>query len=360
MPLGAFRQSLYLANPAGAPADNYGTYQGYFRPSSSTILNAYNTASVSQASVTHSCGTLNYIRAKRIPGTTSHIVGVSGSAASKFYRYTPGTGFVQLGSAVSVASRSCDIAFDIDLNVIYMVSTRSTTPFITLRTTELSATTSSSNILSNPSVLPTGTPQTVRYSPDGKLLAVNHAITPFLRVYTRSGDTYTTITNPTGPIAPQTGDGMQHLDWSADSTDLVHRVSTTASNQIRVSNWTGSAWSPQTLQSRNFSPTALAFNPNPLYSNILLAGAETSLFFYDLSTNSFTGTSSQNTNVEYQSYQYKWSPDGLKLAIQNSTTQVRVFNLNTSYTTSSTVSELLGGVGQIIPNAAYGFDWMYH
>lgn len=358
MPLGAFRQSLNLANFVEAPpsGEDYGTYQGYFRASSSTVLNAYNTSDVSQASVTHGVGTLNYVRAKRIPGTTSHIVGLSGGTGTKFYRYTPGTGFVQLVSLV-VAGRTNDITFDTTNNKIYMATTRSTTPFIQIYQADLSASVTSATTLSNPATLPAGVPQHIRFSNNGNFLAINHATTPFMRVYSRSGATFTSITPPTSSAAPTgiaASAGRFGISWNADDTTIAYVNSTTG---FRLSNLSGSTFSSPVSVTTTTDIGCVAFNPNPLYKDVLLVSESTvqgRVYYWNGSSQiSTTGLS------DYLTETFQWSPDGLRTLFNRSANGFRTDTFNTSYTTSSNIENLLG-TDNVFTLAARGFDWMFH
>jgi hypothetical protein len=355
MPLGLFRQSLNLANVVEAPpAFDVGTYQGYFRASSSTVLTAYNTFNATQATVTHGCGTINYVRAKRIPGTTSHIVGVSGSTATKFYRYTPGTGFVQLSSLPTVG-RTCDIAFDTVNNKIYMAATRSTSPFIQIQQAELSASITGILSIFAPSTIPAGVPRHIRFSNNGEFLAVNHATSPFMRMYSRSGATFTSITPPATTAAPHTVSGTVGISWNADDTSIAY---VNGSGAYRISNRTGSTFSSPFLQSQS-EIESVAFNPNPLYKNVLLIsendnGRGQVRYWNGTTLSSTTGSST------YSGEMFQWSPDGLRVLFNTSTTTgYRTDAFNTGYTTSTDIGSLLG-TRNTFTIAARGFDWMYH
>lgn len=358
MPLGSFRHSLNLANPVATV--DYGTYQGYFRPSSSTVLNAYNTAGTSQSTVTHGCGTVAYIRARRIPGTTSHIVGVSGATASKFYRYTPGTGFVQLAS-FTASGRSCDIAFDTTNSKIYMAASRSTTPFVQIYQADLSATVTTSTQLGNPSVLPAASVNTVKFSPNGLVLAtLGTSGSPLMRVYTRSGSTFTSVTAPTSVGQVNEATGHYGLSWNADSTALAYMDDVALG--LRITKWTGSAFGGTVAVSPFIDCDSMAFNPNPSYSNIILVSDEANeygaAFYYNFALNSIV-TSSQNSSPSYQMEHAQWSPDGLKVFLQHSSSAGRTFDLNTSYSSGNAIATLLGS-GTTMTLNARGFDWMYH
>lgn len=358
MPLGAFRQSLNLANPVATI--DYGTYQGFFRSSGSSTVAAYNTANTNLGSVTHGCGTVAAIRARRIPGTTSHIVGIFGATASKFYRYTSGS-FTQLASMTAVG-RHGDIAFDLTTNKIYMVATRSTTPFIQIYEADLSSSVTTSTLLSNPATLPAGAPQSVKFSPNGLALAVNHAVTPFMRVYTRSGTTFTSVTVPTISSGPDTGTGTVGLGWNADGTALAYAVGSAGNEQISITKWTDSAFTGSAVSTTgaNAFYTA-AFNPNPTYANILLISTSNTdagtASYYNFASHSLVTTSTGNLNfvTEYA----HWSPDGLKVFLQENGTIGRIYDLNTGYTTSSAIASLLTGL-VTRSLVTRGFDWMYH
>jgi hypothetical protein len=352
MPLGLFNHSLNLSNPV--ITDTIGTYQGYFRSKATTELAAYNTSNTEQATVTHGCGTVNYVRAKRIPGTTSHIVGVSGGTAIKFYRYTPGTGFVQLSSLTAVG-RTCDIAFDTTNNKIYMAATRSTTPFIAIYEADLSNTITSSTLLSNPATLPAGTPQHIRFSNNGNFLAVNHATTPFMRMYERSGATFTSITPPATTSAPHTLTGTVSISWNADDTSIAY---VNGSTSYRISNRTGSTFSTPVSTSQ-IGIQSLAFNPNLLYKDVLLICEDDNSRGGVRYWNGTTVTSTTDSST-YGADGFQWSPDGLRtLFASASTTGYRTDAFNTSYTTSTAIGALLG-TRNTFTIAARGFDWMYH
>jgi len=361
MPLGAAFHSLNLANPVATV--DYGTYQGYFRSSSGTVLNAYNTAGTSQASVTHGVGTIQYIRARRIPGTTSHIVGVAGQTATKFYRYTPGSGFTQLANLTAVG-RICDIAFDTVNNKIYMANSRTTTPFIALWEADLSASVTTATQLGNPGVIPTAAVQSLRFSPNGLVLAtINTTTTPLMRVYTRSGSTFTSVTAPTLIDAPSTSGGQFALSWNANSTALAYSDDDTGG--VRISKWTGSAFSGTTVAASLGTGLTLAspaFNPNPSYSNIILVNErgdeESAAYYYNFAANTIA-TTTLNTTTNYIMENAQWSPDGLKVFLQSGSTGGRIFDLVTSYTTTTAIATLLG-TGTALTTSSRGFDWMYH
>lgn len=360
-----------LNNLASTGID-YGTYQGYFRSQNSTVLNAYNTAGTVVSSITHNCGTLASIRAKRIPGTQSHIVGVCGSTLTKFYRYTPGAGFIQLVTT-TVPGRHCDITFDIPNNLIYMAATRPSSPFIQLYKASMSDTITSVSTLSTPATVPgTGAVvQSVVFSPDSLALAMNFSVSPYMITYTRSGDTFTAVgTVPNGiTTSPDTGTGTESLSWNANGTALAYTKSTASSGGAAIIKWNGSNYTGTGLDlpdetSTNISSLALSFNPNPRFSNILLAaysnagGDDGSAKYYDYNNHSLSSTTS-NSATQYQMEYARWSPDGLRVFLQDSATLGYTYTLNTSYNGATPIASLLtGAVSQTL--GARGFDWMYY
>lgn len=352
MPLGISRQSLNLANPV---ADSIGTYQGYFRSSSATVLNAYNTAGTSQGSVTHGCGTVSFIRARRIPGTTSHIVGVSGATAAKFYRYTAGT-FTQLAT-FAANSRHCDITFDTTNNKIYMVANRSTTPFIQLYEATLSDSITTATLLSNPVELPQSA-DAVRFSPSGLLLAVKDGGNSGV-FYTRSGSTFSNVAMPANIGFSSGGNGHFGLSFNALSNAIAFPSSET---DVRAAFWNGTAFANNVNAVISSAQLAsVSFNPNPSYANIMLVSDDTNesgaAFYYSFPT--AISTTGFNANSQYQMENAQWSPDGLKVFLQHTSSTGRIFDLNTSYGTGTPIATLLGaGTAQAI--GARGFDWMYH
>jgi len=64
--------------------------------------------------------------------------------------------------------------------------------------------------LSNPSTLPTGSANRIKFSNNYIYLAITHATTPFVTIYKRSGDTFTKLSNPSD-LPTYTGLG---LAWS--------------------------------------------------------------------------------------------------------------------------------------------------
>ena len=77
-------------------------------------------------------------------------------------------------------------------------------------------------LLGTPGTLPTGAPNTCKFSPDGRFLAVGHATTPFITIYERCGTIFTKLTISGTPAGAVNG-----LGWSPDGNLLVCANSTT-------------------------------------------------------------------------------------------------------------------------------------
>ena len=71
--------------------------------------------------------------------------------------------------------------------------------------------------LDNPATLPTGVGQDAQFSHNDTYLAVAHAITPFVTIYKRSGNTFTKLANPDDL---PTGNALS-VGWSHDDTYLA-------------------------------------------------------------------------------------------------------------------------------------------
>ena len=85
-----------------------------------------------------------------------------------------------------------------------------------------------------PATLPTGQGNAAAYSPDGTRLAIGHATTPFLTVYSRSGVTLTKLADP----ATLPASAVLDAAWSPDGTYLAVAHATTPF--LSVYKWNGS------------------------------------------------------------------------------------------------------------------------
>lgn len=87
--------------------------------------------------------------------------------------------------------------------------------------------------VADPATLPASNGNGVAWNPDGTSLAVAHTTSPFVTIYNRSGSTLTKIANPADL---PTGTG-QMVSWSADGTSLA--VSHNTSPFVTIYNRTG-------------------------------------------------------------------------------------------------------------------------
>lgn len=91
--------------------------------------------------------------------------------------------------------------------------------------------------LSNPATLPANNGINTEYSPNGNYLAVVHATSPFLTVYSISGTTYTKLADP----ATLPGGTATAVCWSADSTKLAVNMAGATSPNVRFYSVSGSS-----------------------------------------------------------------------------------------------------------------------
>jgi hypothetical protein len=360
MPLGLSRVNTLSNNQI-----DYGTYQGYFRSSSSTVLNAYNTSNTSINSVTHGCGTINQVRAVRIPGrgagsAVSHIVGVAGATNTRFYTWSFVNGFTQLISTSVTGGRTTDIAVDFSRDRMYLAATISTSPFIRIYEYSISSGVVTA-ILPDPATLPAGTPEHICFSPDGKMLAVTHATSPFLRVYSRSGTTFTSQTLPgtnAPTVAPDSATArIMPLSWNANSNILAYPVSTST---MSIYYWNGSSLSSNNTASISTN-YALNFNPNPTYANILLVtnGSSNPAAFYQTGVIPTPSVAATAINTGITARQWHWSPDGLRVATAPNASSLNQYQISTSYTTTTVIATLIGTATSLASTAS-GYDWLYY
>jgi hypothetical protein len=104
---------------------------------------------------------------------------------------------------------------------------------------------------------------------------------------------------------------------------------------------------------------SLAFNPNPLYKNVLLVSEDSAKSGRAVYW-SGTDTTATAQNLTYYGRMYQWSPDGLRTLFNSAaTTGYRTDAFNTGYTTSTLIGNLLG-TRNTFTIAASGFDWIYY
>jgi hypothetical protein len=176
-----------------------------------------------------------------------------------------------------------------------------------------------------------------------------------MRMYQRSGATFTSITVPATTVGPHTLTGTVGISWNADDTSIAYINGTGA---YRISNRTDSTFSSPVATTIG-TILSLAFNPNPLYKDVLLVSDDSGpggrAGYWNGTSVTLTARSST-----YEAGMFQWSPDGLRTLFNASgTSGSRTDGFNTGYTTSTAIGALLG-VKNSFTIAARGFDWMYH
>lgn len=165
--------------------------------------------------------------------------------------------------------------------------------------------------LTNPAILPTGAGNGCAFSPDGKYVAVAHATSPFITIYSFSGGVLTKLANPSSlPTAT-----CYRCTFSPNSTFLV--VSISASPYIAIYSINSSGVftkiaNPATLPTG--SAFGCKFSPS---GNFLAVTHNTSPYvtIYSVSGNVFTKVANPATLPTGAGRNCAFSPDGTLLAV---------------------------------------------
>jgi hypothetical protein len=154
--------------------------------------------------------------------------------------------------------------------------------------------------LADPATLPAGNGQKVAWSPDGTLLAVGHANSPYVSIYQRSGSTLTKLPNlPSLLVGPTT---VYSITWSMDGKYLLIGSDGSAPSALLFS-VSGTTFTDQPLTILSISGSSsgyLDISPN----NYLIAKSDPtllgSLFSYTTnSTDPFVAGRSANYLYNY-------------------------------------------------------------
>lgn len=174
---------------------------------------------------------------------------------------------------------------------------------------------------SNPGILPAGTGNACKWSPDGRFLAVAHVASPFVTIYERAGTIFNKLTNP---LTLPAGVGND-LAWSPNGDFLVVAHNTTPF--ITIYQRQGISFTklsdPSTLPGA--AGVSVAFSPN---GQFLAVSSATDFQIYNVNGTAFTNiTGSAGVNSpDGIAGKLAWSPDSQYLAMSNSSGTGSVFN----------------------------------
>lgn len=181
------------------------------------------------------------------------VYSISGSGVSvTFTQVTGGDAGEFCNAADYPTGNGRDVRFSWDGR--YMAIAHDTSPFVTIYS--INGTTFTK--LANPGTLPTGAGQGIAWSRDGGWLAVGHTTTPFVTIYAISGTTFTKQTNP-GTLP--TGNGWR-VDFTSDNQFLAVAHTTTPFVTIyrNVSGTWTKQTNPSTLPDGNASGVGFSWN----------------------------------------------------------------------------------------------------
>lgn len=166
--------------------------------------------------------------------------------------------------------------------------------------------------LSNPSTLPSGTGYCCEYDLTGTYLTVGSQSSPFITIYKISGTTHTKLTNP---ATLPTG-SVYDVSWDSTSTYLsvVHSTSPFITIYKRSGDTFTKLTNPVTLPPS--TAYACEFDSSGVY---LAVGHATTPFMtiYKRSGDTFTKLDDPATLPTQTADSVAWSPDGTMLAINN-------------------------------------------
>jgi len=359
MPLGAAFHSLNLANPV-APTGP--TFRGYVRPSSTTVVNYYNTSNTSLTSFTHSVGTVAQIKTDRLPGSNNQIVAIAGSSGRRVLHLNTATNtFTSIFISTAVtAITGCDIHMNETEGKFYVAfssTTGTTANRMTLAYGNISTPTSalSSATLTQPGLAA----QTVAWNPQGTILAVRTSST--IRTYTRSGDTVTLFGTSYSLAGGQTGANEKDLSWNYDGTVLANSNLNNASITRYTVDTTGALTSLGDTSVVSGGQNFPAFNPNSDYAGVMAIGAQVSKqikIVYFNGNGGGTLASAPTTGYISTSdgaIQMRWSPTGDRLAVIETGGFLRYSFVYSSGSTAT--SSFVSGSDT---TSGPGFDWVYY
>lgn len=258
------------------------------------------------------------------------------------WSYPGGTSLTSytLGTALGATANDVDITDPTTYNTDPRYVAVATAGSGNLSVYKITQGSSTATKLANPTTLPTGTAYGVAWNPAGTVLAVRHATSPFLSVYTRSGDTLTKVADPSLlPVAPNTSSAQvtnKQLTWNA-SGDRLMLMGT--ANTTQVYSWDGTTLT-RVYSSTSGTYEAAVFHPK-LDDVVALMNSSGSLgiAYYNKSTNSFTGPSSTITFSSGRDI--RWHPDGTILTMISNQSNTAIdynFRYQSGLTTTSALT----------------------
>jgi hypothetical protein len=241
-----------------------------------------------------------------------------------------------------------DVAHDVDItdpptyttDARYIAVAHAGSPFITV----YKATVGSSTLtkLTNPATLPTGIAYGCAWNRAGTVLAVRHATSPFLSVYTRSGDTLTKVADPaTLPVAPDTGNQTtnKRLSWNASGDRLML---TGTSGTTQVYSWNG------TTLTRVFSSTTGLYEVAQFHPTIdeavalMINSGNLAIGYYNKTANTLIQGSGTIPNSSGRDI--VWNPNGTILThLSNASNTARDYQF--TYQNGATTATALTAIG---------------
>jgi hypothetical protein len=254
-----------------------------------------------------------------------------------------------------------NVAHDVDItdpptyttDARYIAVAHQANPLITV----YKATVGSSTLtkLTNPATLPTGVAYGCAWNRAGTVLAVRHANSPFLSVYTRSGDTLTKVANPaTLPVAPDTNSQTtnKRVSWNASGDRLIL---TGTGNRTEVYSWDG------TTLTQVYSNTTGTYEVAQFHPTIdeavalMLSSGNLAIGYYNKTNNTLTQGSTAIISGAGAGRDLVWHPNGTILThLANQSTQARDFQFRyQNGAASATALTAIGSTYTALSNGAW-------
>jgi hypothetical protein len=350
-------------------------FRGFVRPASSTTVSAYNTSnSPLGTAFTHACGTVQIIRTMKLPDSNNQIIAIGGNNGRRVLHFNTTTNvYTSIFNSTAVTSiTGCDITYNVTNNKFYVAWCRSsTTNTVTLTTGTLSSPTTAMTDL-GALTGPGANSFTCVWTPDGNTLAVRTGNT--IRTYYRDAGDVMILNGTTYSLSGGlSGTAYEDISWNALGTVLAAgRDTRTVTRYTLGSNGALTSLGDTIVPSNTNAERAIpAFNPNPLYANVMAVGMDGingSIGGFTFAYFASGGSGALNASPGATGYllasdnprQIRWSPTGDRLMFVY-TTSTNGFRYSPfTYAEGSTALVATGNswTGLTIP--AYGFDWIYY